>query len=394
MSIRSRVLIVDDSPDSRLIYARHLRNEPYDIAVAADGETALTLISESPPDLMLLDNMLPGISGLEVLQRLRNDPITADLPIVMITAHNSTMRPRALELGADDFISVPLEPVELKVRLRNLLRMRQTTRERAILAIRQKLMEEQMQEADELSRNIVHDLKNPLFCMRLLGDTLLRYRESLPPAVQNLAPVLRKEADSCLSLVEELLNFLRDSYQQEICGVIDLGQLLSTIVDELLPLIEASGAILQIAPDLPEQLNVQPQRIARVWRNLLSNAIKYSQNSATPIIKISYSQQEYFHCFSISDNGVGIPPEYRDEIFLPFRRVTSESEVAAPEEQTIGHGVGLAIVKKIIDQHGGRVWIAEREGPGTEVLFTLPKQVICPANSNLQRSVPALPVEH
>lgn len=384
MSVPPRVLIVDDSPDSRIIYARHLRDEGYDLAVASDGETALLLLTNSLPDLMLLDNRMPGISGLEVLQRLRAAANTADLPIVMITAQDdSEVRMQALKLGADDFISAPVEPIALKTRLRNLIRMRQVTRERAVLKIRQQWLEEQIQEADEIGRNLIHDLKNPLFCMRLLGDTLLRYRESLPLAVQQLAPVLRQEADSCLSLVEELLNFLRDSYQQETYQRIDLRDLLSTVLDELLPMTQAHSTQMSIAWDLPHWLSVQPQRFARVWRNLLSNAIKYSSNRSTPAVEIGYTGQDHFDCFSISDNGIGIPPEQRENVFLPFRRLSldrdasesSTSKLDAVATVSSGHGVGLAIVKKIVEQHGGQVWIAEREGPGTEFRFTLPRQI-------------------
>jgi len=119
----SRVLIVEDEPDIRELVVHHLKREGYQVSVAASGEEALRQVQASPPDLVLLDLMMPAMNGLEVCRRLRQDPATASLPIVMLTAKGDEVdRVLGLELGADDYVVKPFSPKELLARVRAVLR--------------------------------------------------------------------------------------------------------------------------------------------------------------------------------------------------------------------------------------------------------------------------------
>ncbi len=119
----SRVLIVEDEPDIRELVVHHLKREGYQVSVAASGEEALRQVQASPPDLVLLDLMRPAMNGLEVCRRLRQDPVTASLPIVMLTAKGDEVdRVLGLELGADDYVVKPFSPKELLARVRAVLR--------------------------------------------------------------------------------------------------------------------------------------------------------------------------------------------------------------------------------------------------------------------------------
>jgi len=119
----SRVLIVEDEPDIRELVVHHLKREGYQVSVAASGEEALRQVQASPPDLVLLDLMMPAMNGLEVCRRLRQDPVTASLPIVMLTAKGDEVdRVLGLELGADDYVVKPFSPKELLARVRAVLR--------------------------------------------------------------------------------------------------------------------------------------------------------------------------------------------------------------------------------------------------------------------------------
>jgi phosphate regulon transcriptional regulator PhoB len=119
----SRVLIVEDEPDIRELVVHHLKREGYQVSVAASGEEALRQVQASPPDLVLLDLMMPAMSGLEVCRRLRQDPVTASLPIVMLTAKGDEIdRVLGLEIGADDYVVKPFSPKELLARVRAVLR--------------------------------------------------------------------------------------------------------------------------------------------------------------------------------------------------------------------------------------------------------------------------------
>jgi len=119
----SRVLIVEDEPDIRELVVHHLKREGYQVSVAASGEEALRQVQAFPPDLVLLDLMMPAMNGLEVCRRLRQDPVTASLPIVMLTAKGDEVdRVLGLELGADDYVVKPFSPKELLARVRAVLR--------------------------------------------------------------------------------------------------------------------------------------------------------------------------------------------------------------------------------------------------------------------------------
>jgi phosphate regulon transcriptional regulator PhoB len=119
----SRVLIVEDEPDIRELVVHHLKREGYQVSAAASGEEALRQVQAAPPDLVLLDLMMPAMNGLEVCRRLRQDPVTASLPIVMLTAKGDEVdRVVGLEIGADDYVVKPFSPKELLARVRAVLR--------------------------------------------------------------------------------------------------------------------------------------------------------------------------------------------------------------------------------------------------------------------------------
>jgi phosphate regulon transcriptional regulator PhoB len=119
----SRVLIVEDEPDIRALVVHHLKREGYQVSAASSGEEALRQVQAAPPDLVLLDLMMPAMDGLEVCRRLRQDPATASLPIVMLTAKGDEVdRVLGLEIGADDYVVKPFSPKELLARVRAVLR--------------------------------------------------------------------------------------------------------------------------------------------------------------------------------------------------------------------------------------------------------------------------------
>jgi len=119
----SRVLIVEDEPDIRELVVHHLKREGYQVSAASSGEEALRQVQAAPPDLVILDLMMPAMNGLEVCRRLRQDPVTASLPIVMLTAKGDEVdRVLGLEIGADDYIVKPFSPKELLARVRAVLR--------------------------------------------------------------------------------------------------------------------------------------------------------------------------------------------------------------------------------------------------------------------------------
>ncbi len=366
------LLVVDDNEENRDVLARRLQKQGHWAVTASGGQEALDALAAQPFDLVLLDIMMPGMDGYEVLSRIKNDPRTQRLPVIMISAldeMNSVVR--CIEMGAADYLPKPFNPTLLRARVGASLREKRARdrelRYTAELAESYRKLQELERLRDDLTHMIVHDLRTPLTSLLsglqtvpLVGDLNEIQTEMLEIAVDG--------GQILLGMINDLLDV--EKMEQESVPLertpLTAAGLIERATVQVAMLAQADGLTLaqQAALDLPP-FSGDEDKLRRTLVNLLGNAIKFTPAGGT--VTASAEIGEGIVLFSVRDTGEGIPPEAFDRIFEKFGQV--ESRKAGRKMST---GLGLTFCKLAVEAHGGRIWVESRPGQGSAFFFTIP----------------------
>lgn len=344
---KPRILVADDEPSNRMLLRRVLASR-YEVTEAQDGHEALDLINQQDFDMLLLDVMMPGATGLDVLEQVRAAPDRADLPVILISAlaDNDDII-RGLRMGANDYIPKPIEidvvaaRVDTHIRLKQMIDLHKQT-------IAQ--LEAAQQLKDRLFRIASHDLKSPLSNVAL-AEMLLRQIVPEDPTVTEILDTLRLTTENMNHVIEEFLDMAATQ-----SGSIDL-HLEAVSVQEVV--MEAAAAYtitaqkkeiaLNVA-DLPGMVLADRARYVQVLNNLISNAIKYSPPGST--VTLWAEIQQGFVRTHVADQGAGIPPDERERLFTEFGKLSTR-----PTGGESSTGLGLWIVKHMATLQGGAVGV-------------------------------------
>jgi two-component system, sensor histidine kinase and response regulator len=364
-----RILAVDDTRDNLILVQTILESEGYEIELAEDGLTALQHIEQSPPDLILLDVMMPGIDGYEVTRRIRNNPKlnSTYIPILLITAFHQSSVVEGLDAGADDFIRKPFDTDELLARVRSLLRLKHSLDEQKKMA---------RQREDFVSR-LTHDLRTPLVAAdRMLGLFQEETFCKISPEMKQAIAVMIRSNQNLMQMVNTLLEVYRfeagkKTLNDEVCN---LPEIIAEVTSELTPL--ASEKNLSIKVDT-SQLNADqesagivmgdPLELRRVFNNLLGNAIKFTDKGGIEVSiaeKSANSQHSDWVVIQVIDTGYGIAPEDQPTVFERFRQGRNKRS---------GSGLGLHLSSRIVQAHGGTISLTSELGRGSVFTVSLPK---------------------
>jgi len=370
------ILVVDDDQRNVRLMESILRGSGYQVVKAYDGEEALRVVENGPPDLLLLDVMMPKMSGFELCQTLKRRYETRLLPIILVTALNALEdKVQALEFGADDFLSKPINKVELLAKVRSVLRVKglqdQLELKRVELeAANQELI--RMQGFKEsMMQMVVHDLKNPL--ASIMGNVQLiqmQSVESTPPT--RLKELLQRTQESARQLMRMILNILQIGKLEERkmtlkLEPVPLHALVQENVDEMAGLSVRDDIRLEnrVQPDLPS-LRADRELLSRVIANLLSNAFKHTPSGGRVVVETQ--QEGEAVTLMVSDTGEGIPEELQPRIFEKF--VAGESD--ASKRMLYDSGLGLTFCRLAVECHRGKIWLKSKPGEGTTVFISLP----------------------
>ena len=221
-------------------------------------------------------------------------------------------------------------------------------------------------ELDDFTYIVSHDLKEPLRGVKAFAKLLMEdYSKKVDEEGKEHLRTILDSSSRMTGLIEDLLNLSRIGRIKNIEPDVDLNDILSDVKKNLAYSLEEKNADLKIGAGFPT-LTCDRVRIREVFSNLISNAIKYSKKGTKPIVELGYSDKPGFYEFYVKDNGIGIEKEYYDKVFQIFQRLHAKGEYE-------GTGAGLTIVKKIIENHGGKIWVASEVGIGSTFYFTLPK---------------------
>jgi len=364
----SRILIVDDTPANIDVLDQMLEAEGHQISVAASGEAALDLAPKIAPDLILLDIMMPGIDGFETCRRLTADPATKDIPVLFITAKSDAEDVvKGFSLGAVDYIAKPFREQEVLTRVRFHLQRKHLIEE-------MKDKNRKLTEVNDLKNKFLgmasHDLKNPITSIRGYARILLDQGGKLPEETRTeFLEAIHEISGHMLELLGDLLNIsMIESGHLNLCLKNDS---LAALVDERLRvhrfLAEKKNIVLHASlAELPP-FAFDASRIGQAIDNLLSNAIKFSPPDKN--IHIALEDADGHAKFSVRDEGPGLSEEDQGKLFGPFQKLANR-----PTGDEPSHGLGLAITKKMVEAHHGRLSVESAPGAGSTFSFEIPMQ--------------------
>jgi two-component system, sensor histidine kinase and response regulator len=362
----AHLIIVDDEVAHMRALCDTLGFEGYQVRGFHTPGDALQALSENQCDLLLTDLMMPEMDGIELFRAARS--VDPDIAGVIMTGHGTIdTAVEALQIGALDYV---LKPFRLNVILpviARALEIRSLRIENAALQRREREQALELAAAyrdlESFSYSISHDLRSPLRAIRGMTDIYLEEAGDTvtPSGHARLAQVVRG-AERMDQMIEDLLRFCRLSRTAPNRHRIDLNAVARRVVKELQVADPQRHIDVRIDP-LPD-CQGDPGLIEQVMTNLLSNAFKFTKDRGDARVEIGTYREQDEQVYFVRDNGAGFNMQYADKLFGVFQRLHSQ-------DQFPGTGVGLSIVKRILERHGGRIWAESAPGQGATFLFVV-----------------------
>jgi two-component system, sensor histidine kinase and response regulator len=360
---RSKILIVDDEPILRETLHALLIEDLYDFCFGSNGEEGISQAESAQPDVILLDVMMPGMDGFEACQFLKNNPLTSQIPIILVTALDSSEDiSRGLDSGADEFITKPPDRRELKARVRSMLRIKHQYDD----------LKNTLKLREDLANLIVHDMRSPLNIIIGHGEMLLN-APGLSEALVRRVDKINEQAEKLNKFIDEMLMIARMEQGKIFLNrnLANINQIVEHVVAEHSVIAEARRLKLVVEmPPLICHAQVDERLVARVLDNLLSNAFKFSPSLSTVSVRMTLVEHaaQSFIRLQVIDQGPGISDDYKAEIFDKFKVVQLKK---AGVSQV---GLGLFFCRMVIEAHEGHIWVEDNIPLGSIFNFEIPAE--------------------
>ena len=357
---KSRILVVDDVLQNLQVVGTMLRNEGYDVMPAGSGTQALERVRVRMPDLILLDLMMPEMDGLEVCRRLKTDPAAQRIPIIFLTASNEMEHlVKGFEAGAVDYVTKPFNGPELLARVRTHLELK-LARER---------LRQMNDEKNEFMGIAAHDLRNPLSEIKGFAELVMEEAQALKHG--ELEEHGRRICNTAVRMAEMVQNLLdanrieRGEMKLKLAPI-ELCSVLGSVVEAYRPRAAAKRQTIHLQNGTPPvTVLVDATVIVQVLENLVSNAVKYSPPGRNIFVRLNKSA-EAVGC-EVQDEGPGLSAEDQRKLFGKFARLSAKPTGGEPAT-----GLGLSIVKKMVEAMNGRVWCESEPGQGAMFVVEFP----------------------
>ena len=373
MNDGATVLVVDDDDAVRLLIARLLQRQQHKVTTAADGQQAWQLLHEQPFDLVLLDVVMPGLSGPKLLAQIKADSTLAPIPVLMVSAVEDTEAiAHCLELGAEDYLVKPPNSTLLKARVEACL-ARKSLRDRASADLKQLQVEKAGAESASQAKsqflaNMSHELRTPLNA--IIGYSEMIQEDLLAADQADLLPDLQKihtAGNHLLALVSDILDLSKLDAGKMLmaCEPIEVAVLVADLARLIQPTVAANHNTLTIeCPADIGTIESDPSKIKRILLNLLSNATKFTVGGA---ITLAVKRRDDDLVFQVRDTGIGIAPEQQQRIFHVFTQADESST-----RKYGGTGLGLAISQRLSHLLGGSLSVESAIHQGATFTLSLP----------------------
>ena len=365
-----RILIVEDEPKLGQLLIDYLRAASYAPTLISHGDQVLPYVRQTPPDLILLDVMMPGLNGFEVAEKLKENPETRDIPIIFLTALNATSDVvRGFKAGANDFISKPFHKEELLIRVSHQISL---IAARRIIIRQTEELQRTISGRDKLYSVIAHDLRSPIGSIKMVLNMLLLNlpASSIGKDMHEMLNMANRMTEEVFSLLDNLLKWTKSQigrlnvvYQQ-----FDLVPIIQGVIEIFSIAAELKNIRLRV--EIPDTLEVYADcdMMKTVIRNLISNAMKFTPEGGDITIRVRQDDAQAA-IVEVSDSGCGISKENQAKLMKPS---THFSTFGTKNEE--GSGLGLLLCQDFATKNGGRLWFESEEGKGSTFSFSIPLQ--------------------
>lgn len=388
-----KILLVDDREENLLALETILETGPYQFVKAGSGREALKhLLDEHDFFLIIMDVVMPGMDGFETAELIYSREKLQHIPIIFLTAMDIEENIyKGYQAGAVDYIRKPFVPdllrakvnafVELSLKNKKLIAQEEKLRninkslEKEIqdrMLSEQKVRElnkdleqklEELQSLDAFAYSVSHDLMSPVNNIIGLTNLLMnRHGKELSGDIIKVLGLISDSSQKMSELIKSLLLFSRQANAELVKERLEMDKIVESVIYEISTYKRLDDFDIRISK-LP-QVEGDKNMLKQVWVNFISNAIKYSQKKEKPVIEIGTSHQNGSVVFYVKDNGAGFDMKSYDKLFGVFQRLHSSKDFE-------GTGVGLSIVKRIIERHGGKVWAESKLGEGATFYFSI-----------------------
>ncbi len=374
----NKLLIVDDQIGILQMLKRRLTKLNYEVFTVSNQEDATQVLETTEIDLVLLDYMMPQITGFDLFMIFHEK---YDIPVIMMTAHSSIhLAIEFMKNGGVDFIEKPLDIDVLHMRIDRAITSEKAfkreclAKEKAESALklanktlteRTKVLKLKNKELDAFTAAISHDLRAPARNIHSFIGLLKRRLDIInqDKEIQDFFHFIEQGSKKMNTMISELLELAKTEELNKNVQLIDTDGVVRKIVD----------SICTTNPDYRTQFSIKPLPniigdqvlIEQVFYNLIENAVKYSHLKPEPVVEISSTMEDERIVFAVKDNGIGFDMVYAERLFDMFVRLDAQSKFE-------GTGIGLANVKKIVKHHKGEVWVLSKEGVETTFYFSIP----------------------
>ncbi len=361
-----KILIVDDVVSNVLLLKILLTNEKFQVCTANCGNACIEQAKKEHPDLILLDVMMPDISGFDTAVILKKDPETKDIPIIFLTALNTPADlVKGFQVGANDFLTKPFNKEELVMRVVQQISLVAAKR---IIIQQNEELKRTISNRDKMYSVIAHDLRSPMASIRMVLNLAVSVvsPDTVGEEIYNLLDKANRESEETHDLLDNLLKWTKSQtgrlnvvYQD-----MDLNEVVPGVVDIFITIAEMKKVKLQFIPnDDKFEVHADNDMIKTVIRNFISNAIKFSREDSS--IEVFITRQDDFAKISIRDHGVGIAPERLDTLFHG-----GETTYGTGGEE--GSGLGLQLCADFARKNGGDVMVESTLGEGSTFSCLIP----------------------
>lgn len=367
---QTRILIVDDKEAN--LFSLEIALEPIGVIIdkALSGPEAIEKVKEHDYSVILLDVQMPGMDGFETATTILDLPLKRQPPIIFVTAISKEEHYilKGYKSGCVDYLLKPLnlDLVRNKVKFCMSLHQRILENEELIKQLKESEIEltRSNEELQQFAYVASHDLQEPIRMVRSYVQLFAKkYQSSIDEKADKYISYISEGSERMHNLIGDLLVISRVNSKEKSFEELDLNKILSAVKVDLKLLIDETEA--QIEYDELPTVHGDAVQLRQIFQNLISNSIKFRSES-TPHIKITFNEKDNQYVFAVKDNGIGINPKYFQQIFVIFQRLHTRDKYP-------GSGIGLSLCKKIIERHGGELWIESDEGAGSTFYFNLMK---------------------